>query len=44
MNSGYDFNTVKNEIIKFQLNIQFGPVGKMSWEALSKEKKINYYR
>ena len=46
MNSGYDFNTVKNEIaLKTSTqHSQFGPVGKMSWEALIKEiKKINLF-
>jgi len=41
MNSGYNFNTVKNEIaLKTSTqHSQFGPVGKMSWDALIKEIK-----
>tara|TARA_B100000902_G_scaffold366545_1_gene388398 strand:+ start:731 stop:1441 length:711 start_codon:yes stop_codon:yes gene_type:complete len=41
MNSGYDYNLVKNKIAlkTSSQHSQFGPVGKMSWNALIKEIK-----
>ena len=42
MNSGFSYNVVNNKIASKTMaqHTQFGPVGKMSWNALSKKIKL----